>query len=355
MSKIKKRILVSLIILFVIVPVPLTVLYIYSAGNPGLRFLLTQNKVLPRLGVNRKEINFKIGDTEIPAFHYFSNKKSDKYYFFIHGLTPLGYKHPRMDSIARSFVNAADVNVLLPEFTYFIKKNQNGKTISISLIDIYKFLYKNYKGKYRAFAACIGAPMLLNAMNHMPREILPEKVFLVGPYNNGKGLLPVLESGAKKENKKIDFIVRLSLSSRNDKFSEQEKNLIEKALKATKPGKTDTTRMKKILGSRLFNNIRIFKFTHDDIKDFNVENPGLAEHFSKTRFFILHSNQDFIIPFQEGKALSKRLKKTGADVSFLGTEFISHTENTVTVSGLYQELKYLIKFFNTLLKGDVPE
>jgi len=75
--------------------------------------------------------------------------------------------------------------------------------------------------------------------------------------------------------------------------------------------------------------------------------------FSRVKFYIMHSRNDSIIPFSEGRSLSDSLKEKGAQVDFLGTELFEHSENRTTVSGLFLELKYMIRFFDELFESDV--
>lgn len=313
----------TLAAIFITISIAATIGAYILGSNPGTRFLLLQANIINPVRVIKEEFTINTEETKIPVYHYHSKIKSDRYYIFLHGLTPLGYKHPTINSFAAAFVDATGINVFIPDFTHYIKKNQNFKTIETGVSKIYLKLNKLYPGRYRGFGACIGGSVLLNAMSELPKDVLPEKIFLYGPYNNGKGLMPVLKAAADSANEKVDFIVRLTLSSRDENFSEQERDLIEKALTATKPGKTDTTRMKKILGSDLFNTISVINFNQSDLKDLDVEVSGLTDHFSDTKFFIIHSKTDRIIPFQEGKKSIKKHERErhGRFVSWYGNFF----------------------------------
>jgi len=137
-----------------------------------------------------------------------------------------------------------------------------------------------------------------------------------------------------------------------DIYSEKEKGLIRKAMMSTKPGPTDESRMRTILGNKLFTEMQIMEFKEKDLAKID-KNFFDKNKFSNTRFFIMHSKNDSIVPFMEGKSLSESLNRKGASVNFIGTELFSHTENKTTVSGLYYELKYMINFFDALFEGDV--
>jgi len=317
--------------------------------------LLIQGGYLSPDRALKEEIKVTVDGIQVPVYHYHTRSPSDRYYVFIHGLTPLGYKHPALNDLAKALVDATGMHVFIPDFTHYVRKNRNMDSIKKGVSGIYMKLQDTYPGKYRGFGSCIGGSILMNSMLEVARGKVPEKIFLYGPYNHGKGLVPLLQAAAKQNNKNtdLDFLVRLTLSSRNEYFNDREKKLIEKAMLSTSPGLTDETKMRRILGKDLFRNISIFKFTHDDMKIMDVKTKNISEHLAATRFYIIHSKNDRLIPFQQGKNLAEVLKVDGLNVSFVGTEIFSHSKNKISVTGIYNEARYLVDFFNELFEGDI--
>ncbi|PKL35397.1 MAG: hypothetical protein CVV44_21560 [Spirochaetae bacterium HGW-Spirochaetae-1] len=324
----------------------------YHSHKAALTFILDQAGYFKATDYIQQEISVNIDDTTIPVMFYHHPKvKSDVYYVLIHGFAPQAHKHEKIHLMAASLCDATGVNVFIPYIpSYFKKDRKNFQEINKEIGVIYTTLAQKYPGKYRAFGACLGATFLVSSFRDVPADIMPEKLFLFGPYNDGKEL----NSFFKDENSSdIDFIVKLVISSNMDIYSEKEKSLIQKAMMSSKPGRTDESKMKQILGAGLFKNISIVQFNPKDFQILDIKQSTALAKFSKTKFHIMHSRNDSIIPFSEGRALSDSLKEKGADVNFLGTELFEHSQNKTTVSGLYNELKYMIYFFDELFAGDV--
>lgn len=353
MRKLLKYSLITITSILVILIGSSIVGFSILSKNPGARILLIQGGYLSPDRALKEEITVTIDNASVPVFHYYTKKHSDRYYVFIHGLTPLGYKHPALNDLAKALVDATGMHVFIPDFTKYVKKNQKMNNVFSGVAGIYMKLQETYKGKYRGFGSCIGGSILMNSMLEVPRDRVPEKIFLYGPYNQGKGLVPLLQEAAKQTDTELDFLVRLTLSSKNEYFNEAEKGLIEKAMLSTTPGLTDKTKMKQILGKDLFKNISVFKFTEDDMKEMDVKRSNISRHLAATQFYIIHSKNDRLIPYQQGKNLSEIMKIDGLNVSFVGTEIFSHSKNKISVTGIYNEARYLVDFFNELFEGDV--
>lgn len=324
--------------------------YNIAIHNTGMKFLLTNTGFRSPGDYTKKEVFIDVKGEKVPVMFYcHKHAKSKKYFMLQHGLTPEGHKHPKIDRFAASICDATGMNVVIPYVRGSIEGGSLTKTYE-TMADIYTVLVKNYPGRYRAFGACIGANILLVALNRVPDEIYPEKIFMLGPFYDGMTLFEFYNNLSKPDD--IDIMVKMAITLNMDIFSEKEKDLIRKAIAASKPGTTDRSEMKKILGEKLFTDIAVVKLHH---KDFEAIGPKtmFGKNKAKCKFFILHSKTDNIIPYFEGKNLADFMKKSGISTKFLGTEYIEHAQNQTSVTGFIKEMKYLVQFFDELFEGDV--
>jgi len=351
--KIKRIIAVTAIVMASIL-----VLFAASAGTayyilmqkPSVKFLLANSGFREPAHYTKKEITMDVKGEKVPVVVYrHKTARSDKYFMLQHGLTPQAHRHPKIDRFAASICDATGMNVVIP----YVKGSIQGGSLTRTyqnMADIYTVLVKQFPGKYRAFGACIGANILLVALNRVPDDIYPEKIFMLGPFFNGRTLFDFYNKISKPED--IDIMVKMAITLNMDVFSEKEKDLIRAAIAASKPGTTDRSEMKKILGDKLFSDIAVVKLHHNDFENIN---PGtmFGKNRARCKFFILHSKTDNVIPYFEGKNLADFMKKSGISTRFLGTEYVEHAQNQASVTGFLKEMKYLIKFFDELFEGDV--
>ena len=334
--------------------------YVYYT-KPSVKFLLSHAGIIKLDNYNKERVFIKLDDVESPVLLYRSkNRASNKYFVLIHGFAPTGENHKKMDLLARSITGSTGMNVLVPRISKFLDKQAKLPEAVKNIREVYLKLNEKYPGEYRAFGSCLAGTSLLSALKTVPKKIYPKKIFLYGSFNIGDSIVNLVNENLKgdedKDSIQPDFLLKLALTSNMDKFTEKEQDLIHKAIMKVKPGKTDEKRMEKILGKSLFNVISVINID----KNF-LEKSGASkllkgyEVLPNCKYFILHSKNDDIIPYEEGQSLSKFLKKQGGDVDFFGTELFSHTENNITVTGTYQEIKYMVSFFDGLFKGDVAK
>ncbi len=351
--KLKKIVAVTAIILLslvLLIAIAGGAAYFVFMQKPSVKFLLTNSGFRNPAHYSKKEEAIDVKGEKVPVIMYrHDSVKSKKYFMLQHGLTPQGHKHPKIDRFAASLCDATGMNVAIP----YVKGSIQGGSLTDTydtMADIYKALVKTYPGSYRAFGACIGANILLVALNRVPDEIYPGKIFMLGPFFNGRTLFDFYNKISKPED--IDIMVKMAITLNMDVFSEKEKDLIRKAIAESKPGTTDRTEMKKILGEKLFSDIAVVKLHHRDFEDINPKTM-FGKNKGKCKYFILHSKTDNIIPYFEGKNLADFMKKSGVSTKFLGTEYVEHAQNQASVTGFLKEMKYLIRFFDELFEGDV--
>lgn len=347
MKKILMVLLSSIFLVIIIVSV-----YAYNLyQRPGVRYILNMSGYMEPSDFVKSEATLKVGETEIPVMKYTRPQgPSDTWFILIHGFAPSAHEHPRINQMAASICDATGMSVLIPRIPAFFQENKDVQPIIQNIRTVYSSLTEEFSGQYRAFGACLGGTFLLMALQDVPANIYPEKILLFGPMNDGKWLQKTMN----QDNQQLDFITKLAITANLDAFSSAEKKLIHKAMMSSSPGRTDRTRMKQILGTSLYNDISILNIDDSFFSDFRESiPPGSINQEARCRYFILHSQNDDIIPFSEGRSLFQYMKEQGNDVRFYGTEMTGHTGNRVTVTGLYQEMKYLANFFDSLFEGDV--
>jgi hypothetical protein len=325
--------------------------YYIAMNKASVRFLLSNSGFRTPENYIKQETFIDVKGTRVPVMTYrHSWAKTNKYFMLQHGLTPDGYQHPRIDRFATSLCDATGMNVLIPRVTGSVEGGSLNKTYD-TMADIYIALLKKFPGRYRAFGACIGANILLVALNRVPVEIYPEKIFMLGPFFQGNTLFNFYNKLAKPED--IDIMVKMAVTLNMEIYTEAEKDLIRKAIAASKPGTTNRSEMKKILGEKLFNDITVVKLHHKDFEEISPKTMFRERNRASCKYFILHSKTDNIIPYFEGKNLADFMKKSGISTEFLGTEYLEHAQNQTSVTGFIKEMKYLIRFFDELFEGDV--
>jgi hypothetical protein len=326
------------------------VVYYIAVHRPSVRFLMSNSGFREPRNYIKKEIFLDVaGKKESVMVYHHPRTKSDKYFMLQHGITPNGHKHPRIDRFAASICDATGMNVVIPYVRGTVEPSTLQKTYD-GVAKIYIALVKNFPGRYRAFGACIGANILLVALNRVPDDIYPEKILMLGPFFDGKTLFKFYNKLSRPED--IDIMVKMAITLHMDIFTEAEKDLIRKAIAASKPGTTNRSEMKKIMGAKLFNDIAVVKLHHGDFENINP-NTMFGKKRSNCKYFILHSKTDNIIPYFQGKNLADFMRKSGISTNFLGTEYIEHAQNQASVTGFIKEMKYLIRFFDELFEGDV--
>ena len=352
MKKVLKNIFKIILIISIFILLSGLYLYHYSF-KPHANFLLNISGLRDPARFIKNETIIHVKNRKVPIIIYKHKEiKTDKSYILFHAFSPLAHKHDKINLMASSICGSTGMNVFIPKIESYMKRKLNYNDAFKEIRETYTAIVKQYPGKYRVFSACLGANAILVALRDVPGNIYPEKFFLYGPFIDGKRLIKFYNSDKKFD---ADLMVKMALSSRMDQYSEEEKLLIHKAIMASKPGVTDKNEMKKILGNKLFLELSVTKLDDKDSELFNATAALKGKHKipSSCQFFIMHSKNDNIVPFAEGKKLSQYLQRQGKDVKFFGTEIYSHSENQVTVTGLLHETKYLLNFFEELFDGDV--
>ncbi|HOW82505.1 MAG TPA: hypothetical protein PK573_08095 [Spirochaetota bacterium] len=326
--------------------------YFRYLQKPSVKFLLHMTGITKPRFVKKESITITWANRDISVIRYFNTRLSSNInYMMIHGVTPQGNNHPQMHLISQAITDVTGMNMLVPSITGLEGEKEMSEAIrDISLV--YEGLHARIPGDYRAFGVCLAASGLMVALNSVPPEIYPKKVFLIGPFLEGKQLVDFYNSNKME----VDFFVKMAISMKSDHFSEKEKILISRAIRASEPGPTDTAAMKKILGQKLFNDMVIMDLHNKGLE--NIDGNMMFKSGKKIpdcKYFILHASNDRIIPQVQGRRFNEFLKLSGARTSFLGTELFEHTQNTVTVTGFIKEVKYLINFFDELFEGDVAK
>ncbi len=334
------------IAVFLIILIVLAVIALYT--NPVIRFMLVMNEIIPAYGVGSKEVVLPLGNDRYTKMTIYQRifSKEDKYYFCIHGLTPQGYTHPSLVKLAKALSLATGRKVMVP-YLYGSETERDVIDAIKEIKAMYNEVRKRYPGKYNGFGACISGTMLVAALNDIPIEMYPDKIFMYGPFLNGEMLMNFYNTRGME----VDFIVKLANAIRHPQLTQEEKGLVSKAIATSKPGLTDRSEMKQILGLALYNKIDRLKIENPEFREINEmtlfpKNRSLPA----CKFYILHSRSDNIIPYSMGMSMHKYLLQLGLQSTFVATGAFEHTQKDKSIEKMKEEFYELYAFFNDLFK-----
>ncbi|MCX7678667.1 MAG: hypothetical protein N2316_05560 [Spirochaetes bacterium] len=319
--------------------------FLWLLSKPSVRFMLVMNDVLSPSTIEEKELNIHVESEEIPMLMYARTGGEKKGYFFlIHGLTPKSYKHPTIKKISQAICWASGYTVLVPHIRGS-ETSRDIKYVCKDIANIYTELRAKYPGRYNAFGACVSATILLLALNDVALEIYPEKIFLHGPFLNGK----MLADFYNKSGIEVDYIVKLANAIRHKSFTDSEKELISKAIIATKPGITDREEMKRILGEKLYFRVEETPVDYSEFKEINELTLFPKDRpLPKCKYYITHSRSDNIIPYTMGMGLYQYLLQRGLPSRFVATGAFQHSDKANSLCALISEINALMDFFDDL-------
>ncbi len=324
--------------------------------RPSVRFLLNQTGFREPKGCSREEFFLPVDGEKVSVMVYrHQTLRSDRYYVFQHGQTEKTNRHPAINRLAASLCDATGMTALIPEL---VVQEQKGLQYHLELMSsTYRRLREQFPGRYRAFGACIGANLMLVAFRRLPPELYPEKMLLHGPSRNGKGLVRAYRRAMKSTmgtEREVDFLFKLATTADPEAFEQQERAALRRAMKRSAPTEGGPAPMKQVSGETLFDDMVVFEANRQALESIDALSMfGPPDRRPDCTYFIIHSKQDEIIPFHEGRDLAAYMRDTGMTTSFVGTEIVSHTENRVTVSGFFREARQLVGFFDRLFEGDV--
>jgi len=187
----------------------------------------------------------------------------------------------------------------------------------------------------------MGASLLAMGLQTVPAEIYPEKLLLVGPITDGKSLMK-LHDGNGIPNQ--DIIFKLIVTANMEVFSDNEKALIRKAMLNAGSGKTDESRIRRILGERLFNDISIVSLKNRDMESVTPDSI-LGSGVPNAKFYILHSRNDTIVPSVQGKSISRIIRGRGGKAPYLETGLLDHADSHITARGFISEARHMMSFW----------
>jgi hypothetical protein len=343
----KKILLIAGICISVIIAALATGSYLLYQ-KPSIRFLLIVSEIIDPAGFEEKEITLKLknGDTPMTIITPVNNRPG-KYYFFLHGFTPEAYRHPTLIKMAAAISCLTGRTVFVPFIKGITKQGWTMAEVAQEVGSVYTDLRKQHPGKYNAFGACVAGTGLLVAFNTIPVSDYPDKLFLYGPFFTGKELVDYYN----KAGVEVDYIVKMANAHNSDDYTVKQKNLVSKAILASKPGTTDREAMRAILGDVLYN--RIDRSTVDNREFMSINEASIFTKGKKvpdSKFYIIHSNSDNIIPYSFGLGLHKFLLSCGAKSRFAGTMLFSHSSSKFSISDSYKEIRNLIDFLDDLFE-----
>jgi hypothetical protein len=316
--------------------------------KPSVRFLLIVTDIIKPSGYEKKETVLKLKEWDTPMMIFTPvNSKPGKYYFFLHGFSPEAYRHPTLLKMAATIAEVTGRTVFIPFIKGITKKGWTLAEVAKQVGSVYMDLRKQRPGKYNAFGACVAGTGLLVAFNTIPVGDYPDKLFLYGPFFTGKGLVDYYNRAGVE----IDYIVKMANALNSRDYTEKQRNLVSRAILASRPGTTDREAMRAILGDVLYN--RIDRSPVDN-KEFIAINTGSiftkGKKLPDSRFYIIHSNADNIIPYSFGLSLHRFLLSCGVKSRFAGTGIFSHSEKKYSIFDSYKEIINLISLLDDLFE-----
>jgi len=343
----KKKLLIVGICISVIIFALATGSYLLYQ-KPSIRFLLFVSEIIKPAGFEKKETVLKLKNFDTPMMIFTPvNNKPGKYYFFLHGFTPEAYRHPTLIKMAAAISCTTGRTVFVPFIKGITKQGWTLAEVAEEVGNIYLDLRKQHPGKYNAFGACVAGTGLLVAFNTIQVSDYPHKLLLYGPFYTGKGLVDYYN----KAGVVIDYIVKLANAINSDAYTDEQKNLVGKAILASKPGTTDREMMRAILGDALYE--RIDRTPVDNREFMSIDEGSIFTKGKKlpdSKFYIIHSSTDDIIPYSFGLSLHKFLLSCGLKSRFAGTELFGHSRSEFSISDSYKEIMNLIDFLDDLFE-----
>lgn len=311
--------------------------------------MVIMNDIVPSIGVTAYEVTLPLQNNDSTKMTIYSRifSKENKYFFCVHGMTPQGYTHPSLVKLAKALALATGRKVMVP----YLKGSETSRDILDATSEIQSMYYevkKRYPGKYNGFGACIAGTMLVAALKDVPAELYPDKIFMYGPFLNGEMLMNFYNTSGVE----VDFIVKLANAARHKALSDEEKNRVNEAIKATKPGVTDKQEVKNILGEKLYKKIDTLKIDNPEFKALNEMTLfSRNQKLPNCKYYILHSRSDNVIPYSMGLSMHKYLLQLGLQSRFVATGAFQHTKKA-TFKELINEFNVIQAFFDDLFSEE---
>ncbi len=321
-----------------------SVFLFFYVQKPHVRFVLNMSGLREPTSFTEREINLEHDGASAPVLIYQRPGESPgRYMLLLHGFAPEGHRDPRMKRMAASICDATGIGVMVPGISSMLTGHLKFDDIMREISGVYTALARAHPGRYYAFGACMGASLLVLSLNDVPRELYPKKLLLFGPIADGSSLLNDYNSGKMKG---ADIILKLAVTANMGVFSEKERDLIRKAMLNAGTGRTDESRMKQILGDKLFHDISIVSLKSTDIESLDAAGMlGGGADLPESRFYIMHSRNDSIVPSTQGKSISEFIQSRGGRAPYLETGLFDHADTRITATSLAAELNYMLSFF----------
>lgn len=318
-------------------------LYFYSQ-RPHARFVLNMAGLRAPAEFTEREVTLDVKGRRVPVLMFTKQgAPGGRYMMLLHGFSPEAHRDPRMKKLAVSICDGTGLGVFIPRVDSFFRGKLAGGEVTGEIAETYTALARAYPGRYYAFGACLGATVMVVALQKVPAELYPKKLLLFGPITDGKALL---KDHSEKRLPGQDIILKLVVTANMEIFSEKEKSLIRTAMMNAGTGRTDESRIKRILGERLFHDISIVNLKNSDIEAVTPESmAGAGAVVPDSRFYILHSRNDTIVPSVQGRGISDVIRGRGGRAPYLETGLFSHADSNITAGTFVGELRYMLSFF----------
>lgn len=342
MKKIARYLLIVLAVIVSLAAAAAVWFYFYSQ-KPHARFVLDMAGIREPVDFREREITLEVKGKQVPVTEFTKpGAPGGRYMVLLHGFAPEAHRDPRMKKLAASICDGTGITVFIPLIKSLFNRAISMKEIADEIGGTYTTLARAYQGRYYAFGACMGGSLLVMGMQNVPRELYPQKLLLFGPITDGKSLM---KDHSEKRIPGQDIILKLIITANMEVYNEKEKALIRKAMMNAGAGRTDESKMKRILGERLFHDISIVNLKNRDLESVTPDTILGRGSVPDAKFYILHSRNDTIVPSVQGKSIAQIIKGRGGKAPYLETGLFDHAESHITARGFISEMWYMMSFW----------
>ena len=315
--------------------------YFYSK-KPHARFVLNMAGVREPVDFQERELRLDVKGASVPVMEFVKPGATvGRYMVLLHGFSPLAHRDPRMKKMAASICDATGITVFIPRVASLFHDKLSMNEAAAEIADTYTSLSRAHPGRYYAFGVCMGASLLVMGLQKVPADIYPTKLLLVGPITDGKSLMKL---HGEKNIPNQDIIFKLIVTANMEVFNDNEKALIRKAMLNAGSGRTDESRIRRILGERLFNDISIVSLKNRDMESVTPDSI-LGSGVPNAKFYILHSRNDTIVPSVQGKSIAQIIRGRGGKAPYLETGLLDHADSHITARGFISEARHMMSFW----------
>lgn len=321
----------------------------------------------PDRSIQPKPIQFICGDHKLAADIYKPSKSSQGVILFVHGMTPFGYRDPRMMDLGRVAAQLRYTGII-PSYPMISKGLIDPASID-NVIDTINAIVTDTtmcpSGKLAIFTASFSGSICIRAVSQESIRDVVSTMLIVGGCNN-----PINSFAQIMQNPYADKYAKLLLLKNLAKQDLENDIVLERALSCAiedeylKSGKSDAYKSY-LQYLDLDDRERVIDFIEPVLR--GARNPLIeydkqqkAIHHAFMRWLdiknirckvaLVHSESDNVISSEESKALFKELQANSVDSRLLISPLLDHTDLKFKLSYVVGAVR-LYAFFHYFLSA----